>query len=454
MDKENKTHSEIILDSIADGVFTVDMNWNIMTFNNAAEKITGIRRQEAIGAKCYEVFSSDMCESGCFLRKTMATRQKILGQNVNIKTRAGKIIPISVNTALLMNPNGTLLGGVETFRDCQETELLKKQIKKSYTFHDIIGKSSKVQVILKVLPDIAKSGSTVLILGPSGSGKEIFARTIHSLSDNHKRPFVAINCGAIPENLLESELFGYIKGAFTDAKADKPGKFRLAQGGTIFLDEIGDLPPMLQVKLLRVIQEKEYEPIGSLKPIKTDARLILATNKDLAQLVREGKFRDDLYYRINVVKLELPSLKDRREDIPLLLSHFIETHNHLTGKKIETVSKDVMHFLMNYTYPGNIRELQNIIEYAFILCQGSVIETAHLPGDVSALLKEPVTRVESSLSSENHKDMFAKMESELIRETLEKNLWSKKRTAQELNMNPSTLWRKMKRHQLLRQLND
>ncbi|MGA1867846.1 MAG: sigma-54 interaction domain-containing protein [bacterium] len=440
--EERGHYSTIILDSIAEGVFTVDMDWNITSFNREAERITNVKKNEAIGAKCFDVFKTPICKSDCALRKTITSGKVIINQRINIINKNGENFPISVSTALLKDKNEQIIGGVETFRDCSEIELLKGNIEKLYTFHDIVGKSPKIQEIMSILPDIAQSSSTVLIQGPSGSGKEIFARALHNLSKRHKGPFVAINCGAIPETLLESELFGHVKGAFTDAQSNKPGKFKCAEGGTLFFDEIGDLSSLLQVKLLRVIQEKEYEPVGSVKSYKTNVRLVLASNKDLAALVREGKFRDDLYYRINVIKLTLPPLTERREDIHLLISYFITVQNCLTGKNIKNVSDEVMEFFMNYDFPGNIRELQNIIEYAFILCHGDVVELHHLP-------RELTTPTQLYEPPEKNITTFAHAEAQIIKKALEKNRWSRKNTAQELGMNLSTLWRKMKKHHLL-----
>ncbi|MBT3237078.1 MAG: sigma 54-interacting transcriptional regulator [Bdellovibrionales bacterium] len=445
--KGQSIYSEIILDSVTEGVFTVDSEWNITSFNRAAQKITGFSKEEALKSKCHEVFKTNRCESNCFLKQTMASGENIFDQRINIKNRHGDVIPISVNTALLSDSSGKTIGGVETFRDCIEIECLKKQLEKSYTLDDIIGKSKKIKDIMAILPDIAKSKSTVLIQGPSGSGKEVFARAIHNLNkemESNDSPFIAVNCGAIPENLLESELFGHKKGAFTDARSDRPGKFELARGGTILLDEIGELSPRLQVKLLRVIQEKEFDPVGSSQSVQMDARLILATNRNLKEMVKKSEFRDDLYYRINVVQLNLPSLVERNSDIPLLVSHFLELENHITGKEIKNVSKGVMYFLMNYSYPGNIRELKNIIEYAFILCPGDIIEVKHLPQDLitqapTENIKQPAKISNTAYSSEL----------EQIKQALELNMYGRKATAQHLNISLSTLWRKMKKYQII-----
>ncbi|MBF0360637.1 MAG: sigma 54-interacting transcriptional regulator [Oligoflexia bacterium] len=451
-----KNHSQDILDSITEGVFTVDLDWNITFFNKAAEKITGFKKEEALNSKCYEIFKANVCESSCFLRETMDLGKNILNRRINITNNKGEIVPIAVNTSILTDKNKKLIGGIETFKDCCDIELLQKQLKQSYTFHDIIGKGPKTKEILSILPDVAQSNSTVLIQGPSGSGKEVFAKAIHTLSKRSKNPFIAINCGAIPHNLLESEFFGHVRGAFTDAKYNKPGKFKLAEGGTIFLDEIGDLPLLLQVKLLRLIQEKEYEPVGGIKSYKTDVRIILATNKNLLQLVSENKFREDLYFRINVIKLTLPPIAERREDIPLFVSHFIKIQNNITNKKIENISEEVMHLFMQYDFPGNIRELQNIIEYAFILCNGPTIEMQHLPIEVTSFYKKnrinnSITKISSPDYSEHNIssfDSFCKLEADMIRKKLEDNKWNRKKTAKDLGINASTLWRKMQKHQI------
>jgi len=271
----------------------------------------------------------------------------------------------------------------------------------------------------------------VLIEGPSGTGKELFARAIHNLSPRRKKRFVAVNCAALPDTLLESEFFGHKAGAFTDARKDKPGRFALAQGGTIFLDEIGDISPALQVRLLRVLQERVIEPLGSTEPLKVDVRVIAATNKDLTNLVREGKFREDLYYRIRVVHLELPALKDRREDIPLLADHIIAKHNRLQGKNIAGLSFEASTRLMGYDFPGNVRELENIIEQAFVLCGGDIIELHHLPPELRPALTSPAG--DSGLTN------LRAMERHLIAETLRRYAGNRKRAARDLGMHRSNL---------------
>ena len=370
---------EAILDSIADGVFTVDLDWNVTSFNAAAERITGIPRAEALGSKCWEVFRSSLCDGECALGRCIARGGSIQNKSIFFIRADGERVPVSISAARLTDENGRALGGVETFRDLSDIHFMRRKMEKTYTFEDIVGKSGSLKKIFSVLPQISGSRSTVLLLGESGTGKELFARAVHSLSPRKNGPFVAVNCGALPDTLLESELFGYKAGAFTDAKRDKPGRFETASGGTIFLDEIGDLPAKLQVKLLRVLQEKVFEPLGGVSPVKTDVRVIAATNRDLDGLVASGDFRQDLFYRLNVVTLRLPPLRERPEDIPLLVQHFVRLYNAEQGKSVEGLSEDAMHLVMRHDFPGNVRELENILEYAFIMCAQGFIQVEHLP---------------------------------------------------------------------------
>jgi len=431
----------VILNSIADGVFTTDSEGKITFFNKAAEEITGFTSKEALGRFCFDIFRADICQSRCALKETIRTKKEIINLSVTVLNKKGKKLPISISTAVLKNEKGKIIGGVETFRDLSTIEELKKELQQKYTFGDIISKNHQMHEIFNVLPNIAESDSTVLIQGVSGTGKELFAKAIHNWSHRKEKPFVGVNCGALPETLLESELFGYVKGAFTDAKKDKPGRFALANGGTIFLDEIGDMSPSLQAKLLRVLQEKEYDPLGSVSPRKTDVRIIAATNNDLSRLVSEGKFRDDLYYRVNVVKIELPSLSQRREDIPLLIGAFINKFNARMEKQITGVTDHALRRLMSYEYPGNVRELENIIEHAFVLCRGNRIDLDCLPREI---LQAP--EGEYSQVSRQDQSAFGKAEADVIARTLRKHGGNRLRAADELGIDRTTLWRKMHKY--------
>jgi PAS domain S-box-containing protein len=433
----------VILNSIADGVFTTDHEGKITFINKAAEEITGFSSKEALGHFCFDIFRADICQSRCALKETLKTKKEIIDLPATILKKGGQKVPISISTAVLKDERGQIIGGVETFRDLSVIEELKKELFQKYTLGDIISKNYLIHDIFNILPNIAESDSTVLIQGASGTGKELFAKAIHNLSRRKEKPFIKVNCGALPDTLLESELFGYIKGAFTDAKKDKPGRFALANGGTIFLDEVGDMSPSLQVKLLRVLQEKEFEPLGATSPRKTDVRIIAATNKDLSKLISEGKFRDDLFYRLNVVKIELPSLSQRREDIPLLIDAFIQKFNAKMGKQIVGVSDQALRLLLKHDYPGNIRELENIIEHTFVLCRGERIDFDCLPKEIT----EGQKRGYQSMPLQEETP-FEKAETEIIEKILKKYDGNRIKTAQELGIDRTTLWRKMKKYGL------
>jgi len=429
-------HHQIILNSIADGVFTVDSKWRVTSFNKAAEKITGIPSEEAIGQLCHEVFRANVCESGCVLRHTMKCGRPVRNMPVFIVRADEQQIPISVTTSLLKDSTGRIVGGVETFRDLTVIHELRKELQKQHSFGDIVSKNEKMRSLFSVLPHVAQSDSTVLIEGASGTGKELFARAIHNNSGRKKGPFVAVNCGALPDTLIESELFGYKAGAFTDAKRDKPGRFALAQGGTIFLDEIGDISRAVQVRLLRVLEQKVYEPLGSTKEVHTNARVITATHQNMQEMVEQGEFRKDLLYRINVIKLSLPPLSERREDIPLLVDHFVGRFNHLTGQEALGLTQEAMAALMLHDWPGNVRELENAIEHAFVLRREALIRLRDLPAnlvpeDRSAVLPSGLT--------------LKQIEKGAIQEALQRNDWKRVATARELGIDKNTLRRKIKR---------
>jgi PAS domain S-box-containing protein len=429
-------HRDIILDSINDGVFTVDSVWRITSFNKAAEEITGIPRQQAMGQLCYEVLRANVCETGCVLRRTMMSKRPIRNMPVYIIRADEKRIPITVSTSLLKDPEGQIIGGVETFRDLSVVYQLRKELQKQHSFGDIISKNVKMLGLFAVLPQIAQSDSTVLIQGASGTGKELFARAIHNNSPKMKGPFVAVNCGALPETLCGSELFGYKAGAFTDAKKDRPGRFAAAQDGTIFLDEIGDVSLPVQVKLLRVLEKRVYEPLGSTESVITNARVVTATHRNLEEMVAQGKFREDLYYRINVIKLSLPPLSERKEDIPLLIDHFLQRFNHVSGKSILGLTQEAMAALMLHEWPGNVRELENALEHAFVLCTGELIDLRHLPAHL--VPKDRSMVVPTGLT-------LREVEKRTIQEALQRNEWKKVVTARELGVDKNTLRRKIKR---------
>ncbi len=435
------SEKDIILDSITDGVFTVDRNWKITSFNRAAETITGISGKEAIGQPCSYVFRASICEGSCALRHTMETGEPVINLPIYILRADGSKIPVSISTALLKNSSGKVIGGVETFRDLRIVEELKRELRSKFSFADIISRNHRMMAIFDILPSIAESQSTVLVEGESGTGKELVCRAIHNLSPRKNKPFIAINCGALPDTLLESELFGYKAGAFTDARKDKPGRFALAGGGTILLDEIGDISPALQVRLLRLLQERVYEPLGATETVQADVRILASTNRNLDELIEKGTFRMDLYYRINVVRITIPPLRERMEDVPLLVEHFTEHFNNLWNKQITGISDAAMAALINYDYPGNIRELENAIEHAFVLCHGEQILPEHLPIKFRQIAKgKPSSQGVLSLRE---------LEAMHITEALKRNNWNKTLAAKELGIGRSRLYRKLKEYGII-----
>jgi len=435
-DKLDINTTEVILESISDGVFTVDHNWKIMSFNRAAEEITGIPRKEAIGKHCWEVFRSNMCEGDCALKRTMKEGKSFVSTATYIISSEKKRIPITTSTSLLKDGKGKVLGGVETFRDQSLVEELRKELYVRFQMGDMISSSTAMKKIFNILPPVSESDSTVLIEGETGTGKELMAKAIHNLSLRKDKPFIAINCGALPDTLLESELFGYKAGAFTDAVKDKPGHFAVAAGGTIFLDEIGDTSFAFQIRLLRVLEEQEFQPLGAVEKEKANVRIIAATNKNLSDMVAKGEFRQDLFYRINVVRLNLPPLRDRMEDIPLLIERFIKKLNRIRGKFVNSIDQEALEVIMSHNFPGNIRELENIIEHAFVLCSEGDIKLSHMPGNLSQQSVAPV-------GYETLNDPVKSAEIKLIMDALKRNNYNRKSAADDLGMNKATLFRKI-----------
>ncbi|MBW1810510.1 MAG: sigma 54-interacting transcriptional regulator [Deltaproteobacteria bacterium] len=432
----------LIFDSISHAIFTIDSDGKITSFNRMAEELTGYDRDEAIGRPCSTILKSSHCKSFCPLKSSIDSGRGEDDREVTIVTKSGHSLPIAVSTAALRNQQGNVIGGVEMFRDLRLVVELRKSLHKSYIFEDIVSKNHQMTHIFETLPLVANSRSTVLIEGASGTGKELIARAIHNLGPRKEYPFVAINCGAVPDTLIESELFGYKKGAFTDAKHDKPGRFAMAEGGTLLLDEIGDLSRQMQVKLLRVLQEREYEPLGSTETVKADVRIIASTNHDLARDVSKHRFRQDLYYRLNIVLIKLPPLNERKEDTTLLAEHFIERFNTLQGRRITGCSERVLSALMRYPFPGNIRELENAIEHAFVVCIDNTIQMDDLPAHIL-----------DHLSIDEHKSSAKRLPledaaAETIRTVLESNNYNRTRAARVLGVSRNTLWRKMKKYKI------
>jgi PAS domain S-box-containing protein len=434
---------KIILDNLDIGVLTVDRGGHITFFNNRAETMSGFNRGEVLGKSCTMIFGKASSHDMLLFNETIADGQPRGSTEGEIRTRDGQTVPMRANYMALKNEDGRIVGGLATISDLSLKYQFNSEIKGRYTFYDMVGKDPAIQKIFDIVPVVAASDATILIEGPTGTGKDVLAKVIHHASKRSKRPLVKVNCAALPDNLLESEMFGYAKGAFTGADKDKPGRFQEADGGTIFLDEIGDLPLSLQAKLLRVLEDQEFYPLGSRKTTKVDVRIISATNQNLDRLVRKRRFREDLFYRLNVMRLDLPPLKDRKGDIPLLISHILKRLSATRDTLVEKFSNDAMEVLLNYNYPGSVRELENIIEHALIVCQGKIIERNHLPLSLQGgFAQQPAEDMPSFDSG------IEFSEKAIILDMLRKHNWNKGKTASALNINRTTLWRKMKKYSM------
>ncbi len=432
-----------ILNSIAEGVFTVDSEYRVTSFNAGAARITGYTADEVMGKPCHSVFRSSLCGSECPLKQTVRTGEMVRDREMEMFTKGNRAIPVGVTTALLRDEKNEVVGAVETFRDLSRLKQLTEELQGRYSFGNIIGKSPAMGRIYEVISEVAPTTTTVLIVGATGTGKELMARAIHYHSPRRDRSFVAVNCAALPENLLESELFGHVKGAFTGAISARKGRFELADGGTIFLDEVGEMSPVLQAKLLRVLESNEFERVGDAKTTQVDVRLVAATNQDLEARVRERSFREDLYYRLNVLTLKLPPLRERREDIPVLVAHFIDQFNKRSGKHITEVSPEALEILVDHPWPGNVRQLENAIEHAFVHCRSGQIQPEHLPEELAVRPSPEAERAPGAHTIEA-------AEKATVLSALEANAWSPTHAARALGISRTSLWRKMKKHGIAR----
>jgi len=431
-----------VLDSVSDGILTVDKALRVITVNRAATEITGFSREEALSSSCLDVFRQILFGQECLVCRALEKREYVRDVEREIVRKGGDRRLVLVTTTPLVEAGDEQPGVVVVFRDIQEIRELREQLKGRSGLHQLIGKSHKMQEIYRLIEQVGDSSVSVLIQGESGTGKELVARATHYQSPRASRPFVAVNCSALVETLLESELFGHVKGAFTGATYSKAGRFEMADGGTVFLDEIGDLSPAIQLKLLRVLQEKEFERVGESKPRKVDVRIIAATNKNLLHSVKEGRFRDDLYYRVKVVAVDLPPLRERRDDIPLLVEHFVEKLNKDMGKKIVGGTKETMAALMSYPWPGNIRELENAIEHAFVLCKGRWLTLEDLPPEIAKSEGSDSTVIPDAPVNEHAERLR-------ILETLKAAGGRPTETARQLGISRTTLWRKLKKYRIM-----
>ncbi len=435
-----------LFETLPEGVFTIDDRWQITSFNHRAEEITGYDKQEAVGKQCWEIFRSDFCRKDCPLKNAMQTGETYMDQEVKTFNRKGAQQTLLVNVGVMQSGEGALLGAVETFRSVSMAGVNPSHISAiDYKTTGIIGQSRSMQDIFTRLPDIAASDANVLISGESGTGKELLALAIHKFSEYRKGPFVAVNCSALAESLLESELFGHEKGSFTGAEKEKPGRFELAKRGTLFLDEIGEMKPELQVKLLRVIEQKVFERVGGTRPLPLEARIISATNQDLDQARKQGQFRLDLFYRLRTVPLMLPPLRERLEDIPLLIDHFIKVYNKRYNKRVRSVDPKVVATLSRYHWPGNVRELERCIEHAFVFVKGPVIFAHYLPK-----LDDDIQPVPSPFPKfiGDKKSPLAMDKNDVV-QALEQCSGKRGEAASLLGISRTSMWRRMKKLGLL-----
>lgn len=444
MPRQDRAYFETLLNAMEEGAMALDQHQVIIAFNRAASELTGVPVQEAIGRKCDEICRGSLCHrSTCPVLVSIDTGQPVDTSEMTIRSRTGGIRVVKLHTGLLRDEQGMIVGALELLRDVTETRILEKRLQERRQFTNLIGKSKPMQRLYQLIEDISESDATVLILGETGTGKEMVVDAIHFHSPRADGPFIKVNCSAFPETLLESELFGHVRGAFTGAVSDRPGRFELADGGTLFLDEIGDISPAVQLRLLRVLERREFERLGDIRTRKVNVRMITATNKDLWAAVANRTFREDLFYRLNVVPITLPPLRERREDIPLLVEHFMGKLRSRTGRGIEGISGAALGLLMAYEWPGNIRELENALEFAFVACKNTVIEVADLPPSVHTGVS--VSGHDRSARHDEH-DVDEAGERASLLAVLEATQWRIQACAKALGIDRTTLWRKMKRY--------
>ena len=451
-DKEYSQYWQTVIQTMLDGLMIVDPDGIILSINSAFERITGYCKDELIGQSC-EVLDCDTCfgararggDRHCALFKNGKVRQR----KCVLRRKNGESLHALKNAAVLKDKDGVVVGGVETLTDCTQLVAkervitsLRRELGIEDSFQGIIGRSLPMNQVFDLIESAAQSEASVVIYGESGTGKELVAAAIHSLGSRAKGPFIKVNCAALNESLLESELFGHVKGAFTGADRTRVGRFEAANRGDIFLDEIGDLPLSTQAKLLRVLQEKEIEKVGDNRPVTVDTRILSATNKDLNRLMEEGCFRDDLYYRIGVIPIYLPPLRERREDIPLLVDAFVNRIRLKTRKPIKSIDKTALRLLASYDWPGNVRELINVLEYAFVLCSGDEIKSEHLPANLTGSPRSLSGR------QSNSRTQSSSDEKPRLLEALKRTGGNKSEAARILGISRVTLWKRLKAHDI------
>jgi len=446
----------LLLEAMAEGVFTLDARGRVTTWNPAMERITGYSEREALGKTC-EMLSFNRClDQNCpgdAARCGILQGKPVSPKECVLRHKNGLDIPVLKNARAIKESDGTIIGVVETLTDLSQLKRAEFRVEEAsrllgerHQYGNIIGKSHRMQAVFENMERAAASDATVLVQGESGTGKELVAGAIHYHSHRKDGRLVEVNCSALPESLLESELFGHVRGAFTGALRDRVGRFEEADGGTLFLDEVGEISPYIQLKLLRVLQEREFERVGESRKRRVDIRIIAATHRDLLERVREGSFREDLYYRLRVFPILLPPLRDRKEDIPLLVNHFIGRENRKTGKQLRSLSSEAMRKFMDYPWPGNVRELENAVEHAFVLCRDDPVEPAHLPVE----LREYVPAATSAAPGApapvpGRARAGAKLTRERLLASLEAAGWNKAEAARRVGLSRTAVWKYMKK---------
>jgi PAS domain S-box-containing protein len=444
-----------ILNSVWEAVITVGPDHRIASFNRAAERLVGIPEADALGKDCRNILHANFgpAQADCPMGDVSEGGSPRTEVNGTLVRADGSIVPVSASWGFLEDEPGHVLGFVVSFRSFDEIERLVEERRSSSPFREIVGRTSRIQEIFELIDMVKETDSTVLITGESGTGKGLFARAIHDLSPRRDGPFVKVNCAALTETLLESEMFGHVKGAFTGAVSDKVGRFEAADGGTIFLDEIGEISPALQVKLLHVLQDHEFQRVGSSRTMKADVRVIAATNRDLKESMREGRFREDLFYRLHVIPIVVPPLRERKEDIPPLVAHILKSLRKRGLDRVRSVSPDAMRCLLEYRWPGNVRELENVLERGVVCARGPVLSCDALAEEVRELCRGPLRLPPPAVpppapppeaSSPGQADGAGDERQRLVR-ALEAHRWNRGEAAAELGIDRTTLWRKMKR---------
>ena len=451
MEENLNQYWKTVVNTIQDGVMIVTPDGQIVSVNQALVDMTGYAREDLIGASC-SILGCSTCELARGIPQchfcVMFEKGELRRQKCAMVRRDGARVPVVKNASVLRDADGTVIGAVETITDIsdlvdkeEQIEIFRRELSAEDSFHGMVGRDPRMQQVFDLVDGVARTDAPVVIYGESGTGKELVAKAIHDAGPRRERPFIKVNCAALNESLLESELFGHVKGAYTGAHKDRAGRFESAADGDIFLDEIGDLPMSTQVKLLRVLEEKVIERVGDHRPIPVRARVITATNRHLPELVARGEFRQDLYYRINVIPIRIPPLRERREDIPLLAAHFFRRSQMKSGKSVHGISREAMDQLLRHPWPGNVRELRSAFEYALVACKTDMIEFRDLPAEI---FSQPAVCLPGEVSGRN----LDEIKKERLRKALDESGGNRSEAARMLGISRTSVWNQMRRYGL------